>query len=122
MSRNSLKAFSVLVLVCLLPCPVRAGEVVSLAGPWRFAIDPRGEGVVKRWFSTTLADTIRLPATTETAGKGPENAGRSTEGWTHVRFPPRLAWYRREVEIPAAWPACTSRSCWNAPSGRASGR
>ncbi len=75
----------------------------SLAGSWQFALDPRDEGVARRWFERPLADTIPLPGTTDEAKKGPGNENgdplRLTRPWPYVG----AAWYARELSLPAAW-------------------
>ena len=76
----------------------------SLAGPWRFQLDPSGEGEARGWFRMTFDDTIRLPGTTDENQKSRRN--------DHTNFTSHLsrlypysgpAWYQRDVEIPAAW-------------------
>jgi hypothetical protein len=37
--------------------------MISLAGTWRFALDPNDVGVAQRWFAKDLDDTVRLPGT-----------------------------------------------------------
>ena len=51
---------------------VPAGDqrTISLAGTWRFALDPDDVGVDQRWFAKTLEDTVQLPGTTDENHKG----------------------------------------------------
>ena len=101
--------------------PVVASETVSLAGTWRFALDPKDLGDKERWFSRGLTDTIRLPGTTDEAKKGegvlsgqavesihPQmlDADRSARFTSHLsrRFPyAGSAWYQRDIDIPETW-------------------
>lgn len=64
-----------------------ADEVISLQGLWTFQTN----------------DTIRLPGTTETAGKGAYNDRRELNHLTRVRPFKGEARYEREVDIPPSW-------------------
>jgi hypothetical protein len=48
-------------------------DVVSLAGPWGFRLDPKGEGISAGWFREPLPQRIRLPGSTDEAGFGTPN-------------------------------------------------
>ena len=96
-------------------------EEISLAGEWAFELDGANIGFKSNWVARTLSDTIALPGTTDLAKKG---AGK-VFGVATERIHPQLiglkqansltmhalrrhpfvgtAWYRREVEFPAAW-------------------
>jgi hypothetical protein len=81
-----------------------AKEVLSLAGEWRLVLG----GPVPTFPQAALPavafdDRIVLPATTETAGKGPRNDARETWNLTRIRKYEGPVWYEREVDIPAAW-------------------
>lgn len=109
-----------------------AGEpVLSLAGRWRFALDPRDVGITERWFERELPGRIRLPGslpaqgigfevTTETPWIGsivdrswftePEFEKYRKPGQVKVPFwlqPEKYytgpAWYQRDVIVPEAW-------------------
>ena len=72
----------------------------DLAGSWEFALDP--EGVMSA--GAKFEDSIRLPGTTDLAGKGYE----PSETVVTVRLSRRhsyvgKAWYRKRITIPAAW-------------------
>ena len=72
----------------------------DLAGSWEFALDP--DGVLSA--GAKFEDNIRLPGTTDLAGKGNEppetvETMRLTRRHSYVG----KAWYRRRVTIPAAW-------------------
>ena len=76
---------------------------VSLAGDWRFKLDPKGEGVGAEWFRTTLPDRIALPGSCQQAGYGTPPAAPSVGRLTPTRRYDGLAWYQRDVDIPPAW-------------------
>ncbi len=106
-------------------------QEISLVGNWRFAMDPKDEGIAKHWADTRLNDQIELPGTMITRNKG-EEVGLNTK-WTasiydsSFFFQPRLekfrqpdnykvpfwltpqkyyvgaAWYQKDIMIPASW-------------------
>lgn len=114
--------------------PVRraAASTRSLAGQWRFALDPQAAGVNEQWFARDLANRVALPGILQAQGYG--DAVSTDTPWVaalprdmrwyllpqyqpytrpgrikmpYLSQPPRhylgLAWYQREVEIPTAW-------------------
>jgi hypothetical protein len=105
---------------------------INLAGDWRFAMDRDDTGVTDSWFSTTLKDKIKLPGILQAQGYGDDISVDTPwvaalprdmrwfnlpqyEPYTkpgHVKMPylsqpPKhylgVAWYQRDVEIPASW-------------------
>lgn len=104
---------------------------INLAGEWRFAADATDKGVSERWFSKTLPETILLPGSMATNGKGdditvktrftgqivdssfykkPEYAKYRVAGnekipfWLQaVKYYVGAAWYQKEVIIPNNW-------------------
>ena len=96
------RPFLLLSLLCLASGPSRAGEILSLAGRWRFALDPADKGIGEKWFQKTLEGSIRLPGTTDEAGvgaPGPERYGVLTR--RHEYIGP--AWYQRTFQVPPEW-------------------
>ncbi|HRG24511.1 MAG TPA: glycoside hydrolase family 2 TIM barrel-domain containing protein [Chitinophagaceae bacterium] len=119
-----------LLIIFLAPATMTAQEI-SLAGNWRFAMDPRDEGILQHWETKQLADQIELPGSMITRNKG-EEVGLHTK-WTasiydsSFFFQPRLekfrqpdnykvpfwltpqkyyvgaAWYQKDIMIPASW-------------------
>ena len=77
----------------------------SLAGQWRFELDPSDEGVSGGWFNRALAGTVQLPGTTDTNQQGTKDevrhADRLSRKWTYTG----KAWYQQEIEIPPSWAA-----------------
>jgi hypothetical protein len=129
-----------LILPCILlgnlPLVIRAGagaerESLSLAGQWRFQVDPDTKGEGEKWFQTELAQTTWLPGSMVENGLGDEVTVETR--WTgsivdrswftdpkyaeyrkpgNVKVPFWLtpvkhyigpAWYQREFVIPQAW-------------------
>jgi len=78
--------------------------VASLAGAWRFRLDPRNVGVEERWYQQSFQDTLTLPGSLETNDKGTLNTEASTDGLNrkYVSFRGRV-WYQREIEMPQSW-------------------
>lgn len=103
---NSRKILAALGLGVLLGpgLAARPGPDISLAGTWRFALGTPApvfpQGPLP---AIAFADTIALPGTTETRGKGPENPARETRALTRLRLFDGAAWYQRDVDIPADW-------------------
>jgi len=115
-----------LVLAFWLVPGTEADDTLSLAGRWRFRLDPRDLGERQKWFTVVLPDSIALPGTTDQAGKGypldrqrmsypveflrtrwpatakvhqADTAGYLVRPWYYVG----KAWYQRRIEIPDAW-------------------
>ena len=104
-----------LLLFCLNPVLLKAQHLtsvnssrentISLAGTWRFELDPLGEGDKGHgnWHAKKLPETITLPGSTDRSGKGYK---------THDRVPWRLnrlfkykgdAWYSKKIYVPKSW-------------------
>ncbi|HEY2827451.1 MAG TPA: hypothetical protein VGJ04_07600, partial [Pirellulales bacterium] len=104
----------------------------DLSGQWRFAMDRDDGGVKAEWFNRELAAHIQLPGILQSQGYGdeigidtpwvaalprdmrwyllPQYKAYTTPGNIKVPYlsqPPRhylgVAWYQRDLEIPAAW-------------------
>lgn len=128
---NVLQRFiAVLLCVCLYNYPAQ-GQIISLAGKWRFAIDREGKGINEQWYTTVLPDEVQLPGSMTENGKGDEVT--LTTRWTasiydssfffrpslakyrqpgNIKIPfwltpnkyyAGVAWYQRDVVIPAGW-------------------
>jgi hypothetical protein len=81
-------------------------EPVSLAGQWRFALDPNKEGVEKQYFNRELLQRISLPGSTDEAKLGAPNPSKPTlDGLYRLYLYEGPAWFQRDVEIPRAWKA-----------------
>ena len=81
-------------------------EPVSLAGQWRFALDPNKEGVEKQYFNRELLERISLPGSTDEAKLGTPNPNKPTLDYLYrLYLYEGPAWYQRDVEIPGAWQA-----------------
>ncbi|MHC4603446.1 MAG: discoidin domain-containing protein [Planctomycetota bacterium] len=106
-------------------------EVISLAGRWRFSLDPDYAGEQDKWYNGKLPDRIKLPGSTVESGYGDEIS--TDTKWTgriidkswftdakyekyrqpgSVKIPFWLtplkhyvgpAWYQKLVNIPANW-------------------
>jgi hypothetical protein len=79
-------------------------EPVSLAGQWRFALDPNKEGLDKQFFNRELPGRISLPGSTDEAKMGTPNPHKPTlDGLYRLYLYEGPAWYQRDIQIPAAW-------------------
>jgi len=124
----------IVVLTPVAPLPAAdrpTVDAVSLAGPWRFALDRDDRGLPEAWFQRTLAERLTLPGVLQAQGFGdrpsvdtpwtgdivdrswftdPRMAKYRQPGNIKIPFwlqPERhyvgAAWYQRDVELPAAW-------------------
>ncbi len=80
-------------------------SVLDLSGTWRFHFDRNDAGVKDRWFGRKLTETIMLPNSTDTAGKGESNGPGLGQSGRLMRATEYTgpAWYQREIDIPAGW-------------------
>lgn len=80
-------------------------STIDLSGPWRFHFDRNDAGVKEKWFERKLTETIDLPNSTDTAGKGNPNGPDLGQSGRLIRAVEYVgpAWYQREIEIPADW-------------------
>ena len=100
-------AWGCLLLAAVVVVPrasAGAASVVSLAGVWRFDLDPSDVGLAQRWFARDLDDTVRLPGSTDENAKGHLNT-RSPDfnGLSRVFEYVGPAWYQRDIQVPEAW-------------------
>ncbi|GAA4795641.1 glycoside hydrolase family 2 TIM barrel-domain containing protein [Olivibacter ginsenosidimutans] len=106
-------------------------DKIDLSGTWLFQIDSLDVGVNERWFNRKLEDTIRLPGSMTTNGKGdditvntpwtgsivdsswffkPKYAKYRAPGnikvpfWLQpVKYYKGAAWYQKTITIPTSW-------------------
>jgi hypothetical protein len=106
-------------------------ESLSLAGEWKFKIDSLDQGIEQQWFTKDFNETVKLPGSMAENGKG--NEVTVNMDWTGdivdrsyftdkkyeryrrpgnikipfwlkpVKYYKGVAWYQKEVEIPAGW-------------------
>jgi hypothetical protein len=76
---------------------------ISLAGEWRFRLDPNDVGVAEKWFAHTFDDTIHLPGTTDENHKGVKKDEQCVDRLSRAWYWKGPAWYQRRVTIPDAW-------------------
>lgn len=129
-----MKKYIVTFLLTWVLLPVSAEysqSKINLAGEWKFATDATDRGVPEKWFLETLSESVSLPGSMATNGKGdditvntrftgqivdssfykkPEYAKYRVEGnvkipfWLQaVKYYVGAAWYQREVIIPNNW-------------------
>lgn len=74
-----------------------AAETISLAGNWRFQLDPVGAGKTESWLQTTL------PGSTDDNGYGTPGVMDDMLRLRRLHEYVGIAWYQREVNIPQDW-------------------
>ncbi|NWJ52758.1 MAG: beta-galactosidase [Bacteroidetes bacterium] len=82
-----------------------AQQSISLAGEWRFQLDPLDFGKTdgSQLYLQKLNDKITLPGSTDLASKGIKTVSRHVDRLTRVYEYMGPAWYQRDIEIPENW-------------------
>ena len=78
-------------------------QMLSLAGEWRFHLDPEDKGLSESWFNTFLPDSIELPGSCEQRGFGIKNAVPDSNRLTRIIKYEGKAWYQRKIELASSW-------------------
>ena len=100
MMKNILTA---LLLAVMLPLNAQFQKTVSLAGEWRFSLDPNDAGEKEYWQNSVLDGKIPLPGTTDEARYGEKTVGSDYGILTRAYKYVGPAWYQQEITIPKAW-------------------
>ncbi len=129
---KSIIPFSCLPILLVVSCAQSVDDnTISLKGKWQFQTDPEDIGIKQNWYQSKLNDVINLPGSMRDNNKGDEVTLNTK--WTgsiydsswyfrpdmakyrqkdNLKFPFWLtpnkhyvgvAWYQRQVEIPADW-------------------
>ncbi len=122
----------IVMLATIVSSAIAQPKTIDLAGPWRFAMDPKDAGVSGQWFNQALADKITLPGILQSQGYGddisidtpwvvalprdfrwyllPQYKAYTAPGNVKVPYlsqPPKhylgAAWYQRDIDIPGSW-------------------
>jgi len=129
--RKKLILFVYLFVVSAIHLLAFTGKTIDLRGEWGFAIDRSDVGITEKWFNRKSEETIFLPGSMTENRKGdditlqtkftgsiydsswyfnPRMAKYRVEGnlkmpfWlTQLKHYVGLAWYRKEVVVPASW-------------------
>jgi hypothetical protein len=123
----------IIILIVLTGCVNKnyIREKISLAGEWKFRIDSLDQGINDKWYSTVFEDSVSLPGSMATNGKGDEV--KVNTDWTgdivdrswftdkkyekyrqpgNIKLPFWLkpvtyykgpAWYQKEFALPERW-------------------
>jgi hypothetical protein len=75
----------------------------SLAGVWKFSIDPENKGLQEEWFYKTFPESLQLPGSCEQRGFGTKASEPEIRRLTRKVKYTGKAWYRKEVDIPEEW-------------------
>ncbi len=119
------------IFICPACNPVPEKNTIDLAGEWSFQVDSMDIGMIEKWFAKDLNDSVNLPGSMLTNGKGddvkvstqwtggiwdstwyksPELAKYREPGnikisfWLQpLKYYVGAAWYKRKVTIPEGW-------------------
>ena len=121
----------IIFVITLTACGHKIENTIDLSGTWKFAADPKDTGISEGWYNITLPDSVTLPGSMTSNGKGdpitlstpwtgqivdssfyknPEYAKYRVPG--NIKIPFWLqpltyykgaAWYQKEVNIPIEW-------------------
>lgn len=107
MLTNRIKHLCLIAALCLAAHlqAFAASDRIDLSGMWRFQLDPLGFGKTpgSELYLAKLAETIVLPGSTDTGGKGIKNNARYVDRLSRKFEYQGPAWYQREVEVPRSW-------------------
>jgi hypothetical protein len=78
---------------------------VSLAGIWKFKLDPFATGISSNGVQMmpSLTEAITLPGSTDQAGKGIKTQEMTSLRLTRLFEYKGAAWYEKEVSVPEEW-------------------
>jgi hypothetical protein len=136
--KKYIELFAILAVGWMMTaCGRPATEIISLAGEWKFRLDPEDVGKRELWYAQALPDVICLPGSLQEQAYGfevdlqtqwtgqvvdsawynaPQYAKYREAGKAKVPFwlnPDRhyvgAAWYQREIVIPSGW---RNKSVW----------
>lgn len=130
MTQAKQMCYLLLSLIVLVSCTNSSSEI-SLAGEWKFALDPEDVGIKEQWYTNELSDKVRLPGSLQEQGKGydvgldtkwtgqvNDSSWYKAEKYEKFRQPENMkvpfwlnpdkhyvgvAWYQKEVEVPSGW-------------------
>ncbi len=128
---KNIKLLSFMLLIALMACNKEIEKKIDLAGTWQYSLDPSEKGISEGWFNQIFMDTLTLPGSLTSNGKGdnvtletpwtgqivdsafyknPEYAKFREPGnikipfWLQpLKYYKGAAWYQKEVTIPEGW-------------------
>ncbi|MFQ6133290.1 MAG: discoidin domain-containing protein [Armatimonadota bacterium] len=84
--------------------PPQTARPVSLAGEWRFELDPDDVGIAEGWYGRPLAEKVKLPGSTDENRKGVRTEREpDLNGLSRVYEYVGPAWYQRDITVPRKW-------------------
>jgi len=107
----------------------RSGDAISLAGEWKFQLDPDNKGIEGQWYQKSLENKFKLPGTTDENRYGRSSLEKKskptgttdenrygTPSWVTPELAQDVmlhltrkhsyigaAWYQKEINIPEGW-------------------
>ena len=79
-------------------------QTIFLNGSWHFALDTSKVGIIEKWYTRALSDSVKLPGTLDENRKGIPNTNKmETMRLSREMMFAGMAWYRKEISIPENW-------------------
>jgi hypothetical protein len=104
MTRLSYVMTTIFILVFGFNVFAAGDRNMSLTGNWSFQLDLKGVGENERWYEKALAETVRLPGSTDENCVGNLHTGNDKYNYlSRVYRYEGKAWYQKEVKIPRTW-------------------
>ncbi len=102
-----MKRLALIAIVSILAGGVTASalavETSSLAGTWKFRLDPQNVGHIQNWNEQKFTDNIQLPGSTDQAGYGTKTTGPANGTLSRPYVYEGPAWYQTAFTIPDSW-------------------
>lgn len=100
-----IKSTGLILLLTLLTGVATAQQEISLAGIWKFKLDPIETGISSNGVQLLpgLPEEITLPGSTDLAGKGYPTQDMSSLRLTRQVEYKGPAWYEKEIYVPEEW-------------------
>lgn len=113
-SKSMLSKITLLLVICVSLCFAQLAnassndldvtqEKISLAGDWKFKLDPDGVGENEKWHSLRLRDSANLPGSLDEQGLGYKYTEKSLHHPTREYSYVGAAWFQKTVVIPKDW-------------------
>jgi len=97
--KSILYSLGFIMIITINSCSPEENDAIDISGEWKFKIDSLDQGIEEEWFNNNFNETVNLPGSMNTNGKGNEISLQTK--WTgsifdsSFFFEPEYAEYRR---------------------------